>query len=156
MLIPWDYLFTSLTHSLEIIMDTNAIINAAMQQLVSTVADEVICRLKAEALGTLTLEPEKLQYAMLHLLESDTLIREEVLNISEETLNRIDSRLDHLENDDGPTCNVDISDNDDFTDLKSVVEDLVSRVEDFETNGTIDADDSDFADAVRSVIRNHI
>jgi hypothetical protein len=137
-------------------MDTNAIINAAMQQLVDTVADAVICRLKAEALGTLTLEPEKLQYAMLHLLESDTLIREEVLNISEETLNRIDSRLDHLENDDNPSCNVDISDNDDFTDLKSVVEDLVSRVEDFETNGTIDADDSDFADAVRSVIRNHI
>ena len=137
-------------------MDTNAIINAAMQQLVDTVADAVICRLKAEALGTLTLEPEKLQFAMLHLLESDTLIREEVLNISEETFNRIDSRLDHLENDDGPTCNVDISDNDDFTDLKSVVEDLVSRVEDFETNGTIDADDSDFQDAVRSVIRNHI
>jgi hypothetical protein len=137
-------------------MDTNAIINAAMQQLVTTVADEVICRLKAEALGTLTLEPEKLQYAMLHLLESDTLIREEVLNINEETFNKIDTRLDHIENDDNPSCNVDISDNDDFTDLKSVVEDLVSRVEDFETNGTIDADDSDFADAVRSVIRNHI
>jgi polyhydroxyalkanoate synthesis regulator phasin len=151
-------------------MDTNAIINAAMQQLVTTVADEVICRLKAEALGTLTLEPEKLQFAMLHLLEGDTLIREEVLNISEETLNRIDSRLDHLENDDNPTCNVDISDNDDFTDLKSVVEDLVSRVEDFEStvddlnnkietlesNGTVDADDDNFQDAVRSVIRNHI
>jgi hypothetical protein len=149
-------LLVHFTYLLEIIMDTNAIINAAMQQLVTTVADEVICRLKAEALGTLTLEPEKLQFAMLHLLESDTLIREEVLNISEETLNRIDSRLDHLENDDNPSCNVDISDNDDFTDLKSVVEDLVSRVEDFETNGTIDADDSDFADAVRSVIRNHI
>jgi hypothetical protein len=145
-----------LVHSLEIIMDTNAIINAAMQQLVSTVADEVIRRLKAEATATATLEPEQLQFAVLHLLETDTLIREEVLNISEETFNRIDSRLDHLENDDGPTCNVDISDNDDFTDLKSVVEDLVSRVEDFETNGTIDADDSDFADAVRSVIRNHI
>jgi len=137
-------------------MDTNAIINAAMQQLVSTVADEVIRRLKAEALGTLTLEPEQLQFAVLHLLESDTLIREEVRIINEEKFNEIDSRLDHLENDDNPTCNVDISDNDDFTDLKSVVEDLVSRVEDFETNGTIDADDSDFADAVRSVIRNHI
>ena len=137
-------------------MDTNAIINAAMQQLVSTVADEVIRRLKAEATATATLEPEQLQFAVLHLLETDTLIREEVLNISEETFNRIDTRLDHIENDDGPSCNVDISDNDDFTDLKSVVEDLVSRVEDFETNGTIDADDSDFADAVRSVIRNHI
>jgi hypothetical protein len=137
-------------------MDTNAIINAAMQQLVSTVADEVIRRLKAEATATATLEPEQLQFAVLRLLESDTLIREEVLTISEQKFEQIDSRLDHIENDDNPSCNVDISDNDDFTDLKSVVEDLVSRVEDFETNGSIDADDSDFADAVRSVIRNHI
>lgn len=137
-------------------MDTNAIINAAMQQLVTTVADEVIRRLKAETVATATLEPEQLQFAVLHLLETDTNIREEVRIINEEKFNEIDSRLDHLENDDNPSCNVDISDNDDFTDLKSVVEDLVSRVEDFETNGTIDADDSDFQDAVRSVIRNHI
>lgn len=137
-------------------MDTNAIINAAMQQLVDTVADAVIRKLKAEATATATLEPESVQLAMLRLLESDTLIREEVLNISEQKFEQIDTRLDHIENDDNPSCNVDISDNDDFTDLKSVVEDLVSRVEDFETNGTIDADDSDFADAVRSVIRNHI
>jgi len=133
-----------------------SIVGSIYDKLVADVADTVISRLKAEALGTLTLEPEKLQFAMLHLLEGDTLIREEVLNISEETFNKIDTRLDHIENDDNPSCNVDISDNDDFTDLKSVVEDLVSRVEDFETNGTIDADDSDFADAVRSVIRNHI
>ncbi len=137
-------------------MDTNAIINAAMQQLVSTVADEVICRLKAEALGTLTLEPEKLQFAVLHLLETDTLIREEVLNISEETFNKIDSRLDDIENHDGPTCNVDISDNDDFTDLKSVVEELKDRVEALDEATPIDADNDDFQDAVRSVIRNHI
>ena len=145
-----------ITYLLEIIMDTNAIINAAMQQLVDTVADAVICKLKAEATAVATLEPEAVQLAMLRLLESDTLIREEVLNISEQKFEQIDTRLDHIENDDNPSCNVDISDNDDFTDLKSVVEDLVSRVEDFETNGTIDADDSDFADAVRSVIRNHI
>jgi predicted nuclease with TOPRIM domain len=136
-------------------MDTNAIINAAMQQLVSTVADEVICRLKAEALGTLTLEPEKLQFAMLHLLESDTLIREEVLNISEETFNKIDTRLDHIEND-GPSCNVDISDNDDFSDLKSMVEELKDKVEALDEATPIDADNDDFQDAVRSVIRNHI
>lgn len=137
-------------------METQVILDAIMQRLVDTIADEVIRKLKAEATATATLEPESVQLAMLRLLESDTLIREEVLNISEETFNKIDTRLDHIENDDNPSCNVDISDNDDFTDLKSVVEDLVSRVEDFETNGTIDADDSDFADAVRSVIRNHI
>ena len=136
-------------------MDTNAIINAAMQQLVDTVADAVICRLKAEALGTLTLEPEKLQFAVLHLLETDTLIREEVRTINEEKFDQIDSRLDHIENDDNPSCNVDISDNDDFTDLKSVVEELKDQVESLEAT-PVDADDSDFADAVRSVIRNHI
>jgi hypothetical protein len=145
-----------LVHSLEIIMDTNAIINAAMQQLVSTVADEVIRRLKAEATATATLEPEQLQFAVLHLLETDTLIREEVLNISEQKFNEIDSRLDHIENDDGPSCNVDISDNDDFTDLKAEVESLKEQVENLESNGTVDADNDDFADAVRSVIRNHI
>ena len=136
-------------------MDTNAIINAAMQQLVDTVADAVICRLKAEALGTLTLEPEKLQFAVLHLLETDTLIREEVRTINEEKFDQIDSRLDHIENDDNPSCNVDISDNDDFTDLKSMVEELKDQVESLEAT-PVDADDSDFADAVRSVIRNHI
>ena len=136
-----------------------SIVGSIYDKLVADVADTVISRLKAEALGTLTLEPEKLQYAMLHLLETDTNIREEVRIINEEKFNEIDTRLDH-----------NISDNDDFTDLKSTVDDLVSKLEDFEstvddftskidtleTNGTIDADDSDFADAVRSVIRNHI
>jgi hypothetical protein len=107
-------------------MDTNAIINAAMQQLVTTVADEVIRRLKAEATATATLEPEQLQFAVLHLLESDTLIREEVLNISEQKFNEIDTRLDELENDDGDDTN------------------------------KIDADDSDFDNAVMQVLRNNI
>ena len=133
-----------------------SIVGGLYDKLVADVADAVIRKLKAEATAVATLEPEAVQLAMLRLLESDTLIREEVLNISEQKFDQIDTRLDHIENDDNPSCNVDISDNDDFTDLKSVVEDLVSRVEDFETNGTIDADDSDFADAVRSVIRNHI
>lgn len=133
-----------------------SIVGGLYDKLVADVSDAVICKLKAEAVATSLLEPEKLQFAVLHLLETDTLVREEVLNISEQKFEQIDTRLDHIENDDNPSCNVDISDNDDFTDLKSVVEDLVSRVEDFETNGTVDADDSDFQDAVRSVIRNHI
>jgi polyhydroxyalkanoate synthesis regulator phasin len=150
-------LFT-FTYLLEIIMDQLnmlSIVGSIYDKLVADVADSVICRLKAEALGTLTLEPEKLQFAMLHLLESDTLIREEVLNISEETFNKIDTRLDHIENDDNPSCNVDISDNDDFTDLKAEVESLKEQVEALEAT-PVDADNDDFQDAVRSVIRNHI
>jgi hypothetical protein len=107
-------------------MDTNAIINAAMQQLVSTVADEVIRRLKAEATATATLEPEQLQFAVLRLLESDTLIREEVRIIVDDRFNEIDARLDTIENDDKDDTN------------------------------KIDADDSDFDNAVMQVLRNNI
>jgi hypothetical protein len=118
--------FNSLTHLLEIIMDTNAIINAAMQQLVDTVADAVICKLKAEGTATATLEPESVQLAMLRLLESDTLIREEVRIIVDDRFNEVETRLDSIENDDSDSDN------------------------------PIDADNSDFDAAVMQVLRNNI
>ena len=111
-------------------MDTNAIINAAMQQLVDTVADAVIRKLKAEATAVATLEPEKLQLAVLHLLETDTLIREEVRDIITDTTSE-------------------------FQDLQGAVESLQERLDEIEAT-PVDADNSDFQDAVRSVIRNHI
>lgn len=147
-----------ITYLLEIHMDQAnmlSIVGGLYDKLVADVSDAVICKLKAEAVATSLLEPEKLQFAVLHLLETDTLIREEVLNISEQKFNEIDTRLDHIENDDDPSCNVDISDNDDFTDLKSVVEELKEQVEALEAT-PVDADNDDFQDAVRSVIRNHI
>jgi hypothetical protein len=118
--------FNSLTYLLEIIMDTNAIINAAMQQLVDTVADAVICKLKAEGTATATLEPESVQLAMLRLLESDTLIREEVRIIVDDRFNEVETRLDSIENDDSDSDN------------------------------PIDADNSDFDAAVMQVLRNNI
>lgn len=141
-------------------MDANAIINAAMQQLVTTVADEVIRRLKAESSANMTLDKEALAVAMLNLLQFDTDIREEVRGVSDEHLDGIDRKLTRLEND-----HFDISDNDDFTELKSEVESLkeqleeaVGQVEELERNNTtkIDSDDTDFADAVRQVIRDNI
>jgi hypothetical protein len=107
-------------------MDTNAIINAAMQQLVDTVADAVICKLKAEGTATATLEPESVQLAMLRLLESDTLIREEVRIIVDDRFNEVETRLDSIENDDSDSDN------------------------------PIDADNSDFDAAVMQVLRNNI
>lgn len=62
-------------------MDTNAIINAAMQQLVDTVADEVIRKLKAENTAHATLEPETLQYAMLALFRDNSEVRESIRDI---------------------------------------------------------------------------
>jgi len=134
-------------------MDTNAIINAAMQQLVSTVADEVIRRLKAESSASMALDTDALAAAVLKLMQFNTDIREEVRCISDEHLDGIDRKLERLEQ-----STTDIRDNDDFSDLRSEVESLKEQVEELEGNSTtkIDSDDTDFADAVRQVIRDNI
>ena len=134
-------------------MDTNAIITAAMQQLVSTVADEVIRRLKAESSASMALDTDALAAAVLKLMQFNTDIREEVRCVSDEHLDGIDRKLERLEQ-----STTDISDNDDFSDLKSEVESLKEQVEELEGNSTtkIDSDDTDFADAVRQVIRDNI
>jgi len=120
-------------------MDTNAIINAAMQQLVTTVADEVIRRLKAESSAEMALDADALAAAVLKLMQLNTDIREEVRCVSDE----------HLD---------DINNNEDFVDLKSEVDSLKEQVEELQGNSTIkiDSDDTDFADAVRQVIRDNI
>jgi hypothetical protein len=118
-------------------MDTNAIINAAMQQFVSTVADEVIRRLKAESSASMALDKDALAAAVLTLMQFDTDIREEVRGVSDEH-------------------HFDIENADAFTDLKAEVEALTEKLDEMETNGSIDAEDSDFADAVRQVIRDNI
>ena len=119
-------------------MDTNAIINAAMQQLVDTVADAVIRKLKAEGTAHATLEPETLQYAMLTMFRDNAEAREIVRDIVTDAID-----------------NTNLSDNSEFQDLQREVESLQEKVEELDP-AVIDADDSDFADAVRSVIRNHI
>ena len=135
-------------------MDTNAIINAAMQQLVSTVADEVIRRLKAESSASMALDTDALAAAVLKLMQFNTDIREEVRCISDEHLDGIDRKLERLEQ-----SAIDIGDHGDFCDLKSEVESLKEQVEELEENSSttkIDSDDTDFADAVRQVIRDNI
>jgi len=134
-------------------MDTNAIINAAMQQLVTTVADEVIRRLKAESSAEMALDADALAAAVLKLMQFNTDIREEVRCVSDEHLDDIDSRMTRIENDP-----FDINNNEDFVDLKSEVDSLKEQVEELQGNSTIkiDSDDTDFADAVRQVIRDNI
>lgn len=113
-------------------MDTNAIINAAMQQLVDTVADEVIRKLKAEATATATLDPETLQASLVALLNGNSEVRETVRDIAS-----------------------DLVDNTDFVDLEHKVDRLDEKIEELDIT-PVDADNDDFQDAVRSVIRNHI
>jgi hypothetical protein len=125
-------------YSLEIIMDTNAIINAAMQQLVSTVADEVIRRLKAEGNATVSLEAETLEPLLIDLLNRNMEIRESIRDITSDLID-----------------NINLSDNSEFSDLEAQVSRLDEKLDELEAT-PVDADNDDFQDAVRSVIRNHI
>ena len=114
---------------------------------------EVIRRLKAESGASMALDTDALAAAVLKLMQFNTDIREEVRCISDEHLDGIDRKLERLEQ-----STTDISDNEDFSDLKSEVESLKEQVEELEGNSTtkIDSDDTDFADAVRQVIRDNI
>jgi len=119
-------------------MDTNAIINAAMQQLVTTVADEVIRKLKAEGMATVSLEPEALEASLIALFIGNADVRESIRDITNDLID-----------------NVNLSDNSEFSDLERQVSALEEKLDELEAT-PVDADDSDFQDAVRSVIRNHI
>jgi predicted nuclease with TOPRIM domain len=119
-------------------MDTNAIINAAMQQLVATVSDEVIRKLKAEGEATVSLEPEVLQASFVELLNGNTEVRESIRDIVTDTVD-----------------NINLSDNNEFNVLEQQVSRLEEKLEELEAT-PVDADNDDFQDAVRSVIRNNI
>jgi polyhydroxyalkanoate synthesis regulator phasin len=119
-------------------MDTNAIINAAMQQLVDTVADAVIRKLKAEGSAHFSLESELLNAAIVHALEYDATVRENIRDIVTDTID-----------------NTNLSDNSEFQDLQRDVERLQEKLDELEAT-PVDADNDEFQDAVRSVIRNHI
>lgn len=119
-------------------METQAILDAIMQRLVDTIADEVIRKLKAEGAAHFTLESEALSAAIVHSLEFDATVRENIRDIVTDTID-----------------NTNLSDNSEFQDLQRDVERLQEKLEELDP-AVIDADDSDFQDAVRSVIRNHI
>lgn len=119
-------------------METQAIINAAMQQLVDTVADEVIRKLKAEATATATLDPETLQASFVELLNGNSEVRETIRDIASDLVD-----------------NIRLSDNTDFVDLEHKVDRLDEKIEELDIT-PVDADNSDFSDAVCSVIRNSI
>jgi polyhydroxyalkanoate synthesis regulator phasin len=119
-------------------MDTTAIINAAMQQLIDTVSDEVIRKLKAEGTAHATLEPEALAYALTALFRDNNEVREIVRDITTDMIDCI--RL---------------SDNSEFEALDSQVNRLEEKLDELEAT-PVDADNSDFDAAVMQVLRNNI
>jgi len=152
----------------------NAFMQDLAKQLVPLIVAELKAQTNAEGMGMIALDPNNLSLPVYTLLSHDKSITEAINSMIDDrvddTLSDLSRRLDRVESD--TTCNVDISDNDDFTDLKSRVEaleeidvdDLQSsvstleeRVGELEENGTpVDSDNCLFQDAVRAVIRNHI
>jgi ACT domain-containing protein len=119
-------------------MDTQAIIDGIMQRLVDTVSDEVIRKLKAEGMATVSLEPEALEASLIALFIGNADVRESIRDIVTDTVD-----------------NINLSDHSEFNDLERQVSRLEEKLDELEAT-PVDADNSDFQDAVCSVIRNHI
>jgi tetrahydromethanopterin S-methyltransferase subunit G len=138
----------------------NAFMHDLAKQLVPLIVAELKHQTNAEGMGMIALDPNNLSLPVYTLLSQDKATIEAINSIIDDrvddTFSDLSRRLDRVESD--TTANVDISDNDDFNDLQSRVSTLEEKVGELEENrGTeVDADDSDFQDAVRSVIRNHI
>lgn len=116
----------------------DAVLGAVMQELIESVSDAVIRKLKAETTATVSLEAEAIQPILVDLLERSSEVREVIRDMITDTID-----------------NTNLSDNSEFQDLQRDVENLQEKIDELEVT-PVDADDSDFADAVRSVIRNHI
>ena len=115
-----------------------SIVGGLYDKLVADVSDAVICKLKAEGSAHFTLESELLAAAIVHSLEFDATVRENIRDIVTDTID-----------------NTRLSDNSEFDTLENQVNRLEERLDELEAT-PVDADNDDFQDAVRSVIRNHI
>lgn len=119
-------------------MDTPTLFDALLNDLVKRITPLVIEAVKAEVntavVANNALEPETFRNLVREAFINDDPLRESVRDMIGEAIDRYD-----------------LDDNNTFSTLES-------RVSELEDNGgtSIDADDEDFADAVRSVIRNNI
>lgn len=108
-----------------------SIIGGFYDKLVNDVANKVTAQITAAGAAQIALDSEEFKSAVRNLFADDTPLRESVRDIVSDSLD-----------------NYDLTDKSEFTSLTSRVDELE------ETNSPIDADNDDFADAVREVIRN--
>ncbi len=124
------------------------------KQLVPLVVAELKTQTNAEGMGMIALDPNNLALPVYTLMQHDDNIRDAIKDLIEDQYNNdlrsIGTKLDELDN------KVD--------DLESKVDDMDSKVDDFddELNAVkkntpkVDADDSEFNDAVMTVLRKNI
>ena len=141
----------------------NAFMHDLAKHLVPLIVAELKHQTQAESMGLIALDPNNLSLPVYTLVQNDVAIRDQIRDMIDDA---VDSRLSDVERDirtlerqaNETTADVDLTDNDDFTDIKSRVSTLEERVAELEENAgiKIDADDSDFSDAVLQVLRNTI
>jgi len=129
------------------------------KQLVPLVVAEIKTQTNAEGMGMIALDPNNLALPVYTLMQHDDNIIGAIKDMIEEQygqdLRSIGTKLDELDNKvDDMECKLDDIDIDDMKGEIATLEEKVGELE--ENSAPIDADDSDFQDAVRSVIRNHI
>jgi outer membrane murein-binding lipoprotein Lpp len=122
-----------------------SIIGGFYDKLVSDVANVVVSRLNAAGAAQIALDSDAFKQAVRTMLEDDSGARDTIRDIVSDSI-------------DGH----DFSDNREFRSLADKVDeldteqdDLKSKVDELEEQ-SIDADNDEFADAVRAVIRNNI
>ena len=127
-------------------MDTPSapLFNAFMQDLAKQIVPLVVAELKAqtnaEGMGMIALDPNNIALPVHSLLTQDDNTREAIRDLIDDRIRGID--LDEFK---------------EFRSMADKVDEIETKVDEIECNGTpVDADDGDFQEAVRSVIRNHI
>lgn len=127
-------------------MDTPSapLFNAFMQDLAKQIVPLVVAELKAqtnaEGMGMIALDPNNIALPVHTLLTQDDNTREAIRDLIDDRIRGID--LDEFK---------------EFRSMADKVDEIETKVDEIECNGTpVDADDGDFQEAVRSVIRNHI
>ncbi len=148
---------------METLSPTAPLFASFVHELARYIVPHVVAELKAqtnaEGMGMIALDPNNLALPVYTLMQHDDNIRDAIKDLIEDQYNNdlrsIGTKLDELDNkvDDLESKVDDI----DVDDMKGEIATLEEKVGELEENRTpIDADDSDFQDAVRSVIRNHI
>ena len=144
----------------------NAFMQDLAKQLVPLIVAELKAQTNAEGMGMIALDPNNLSLPVYTLVQNDVAIRDQIkdmiddavehrLHTQEQDIRSISRKVDEI---DGRADDLESKLDDlDLEELQGQVSTLEEKVGELEENSTpIDADDGDFQEAVRSVIRNHI
>ena len=118
----------------------NAFMQDLAKQLVPLIVAELKAQTNAEGMGLIALDPNNIALPVHSLLTQDDNTREAIRDLIDDRIRGID--LDEFK---------------EFRSMADKVDEIETKVDELECNNTpVDADNSDFQDAVMSVLRKSI